>query len=164
MTDSLRCPLQSSTSRYMINRLSFRTMSIPWTQLLEISEITFITTTLLLLHHLSSVPSTILSSSAATSGWLDLLVFDAKGGEIWRSDVWSLGGVHFFACIWNSCIALACLISVIDELWLACNNLWDFMVWCGWELEVVDIYVMIYICDFKLLIFWLVLVLVEFWG
>jgi hypothetical protein len=29
------------------------------------------------------------------------LVFDAKGGEIWRSDVWFLGGAHFFACIWN---------------------------------------------------------------
>jgi hypothetical protein len=56
------------------------------------------------------------------------LVFDAKGGEIWRSDVWSLGGAHFFACIWNSYIALACLISVMHELWLACNNLWDFMV------------------------------------
>jgi hypothetical protein len=25
---------------------------------------------------------------------------------------------HFFACIWNSCIALACLISVMHELWL----------------------------------------------
>jgi hypothetical protein len=69
------------------------------------------------------------------------LVFDAKGGEIWRSDVWSLGGVHFFACIWNSCIALACLISVVHELWLACNNLWDlrYGVWCGWELELVVI-------------------------
>jgi hypothetical protein len=67
------------------------------------------------------------------------LVFDAKGGEIWRSDVWSLGGAHFFA--WNSCIALACLISVVHELWLACNILWDlrYGVWCGWELELVVI-------------------------
>jgi hypothetical protein len=45
MIDSLRCPLQSSTSRSMINKLSFKTTSIHWTQLLEISEIIFITTT-----------------------------------------------------------------------------------------------------------------------
>jgi hypothetical protein len=59
------------------------------------------------------------------------LVFDGNGGEIWRSDVWSLGGAHLLACIWNPCIALACLISVMHELWiglwLACNILWDSM-------------------------------------
>jgi hypothetical protein len=51
------------------------------------------------------------------------------------------GGLTFFACIWNSCIALACLISVMHELWLACNNLWDlrYGVWCGRELELVVI-------------------------
>jgi hypothetical protein len=49
-------------------------------------------------------PSAILSSSATTSGWLDLLVLDAKGGEIWRSDVWSLGGAHRFT--WFGTIAL----------------------------------------------------------
>jgi hypothetical protein len=32
-------------------------------------------------------PPAIVSSSSAASGLLDLLVFDAKGGEIWRSDV-----------------------------------------------------------------------------
>jgi hypothetical protein len=56
-------------------------------------------------------------------------------------------------CIWNSCIALAYLILVMHELWLARNNLWDLIVRCAWELELVDFYVMVYVCDFKLLSF-----------
>jgi hypothetical protein len=162
-------PLQSSIGRYIISRLSFR-----MSQCLEHSLWGLQRSFLSLLPNSSSTtsvvsPSAILSSSAA-SGRLDVLVFDVKGGKIWRSDMWSLGGAHLFACIWNSCIwnsciALAYLISVTHELWLACNNLWDLMVWRGWELELelVDFYVMVYVCDFKLLIFWLVLVLLEFW-
>jgi hypothetical protein len=56
MTDCLRCPPQSSISSYMISRLSFRTMSMPWTLLLETSEIIFIITIQLQIHHHSSVP------------------------------------------------------------------------------------------------------------
>jgi hypothetical protein len=56
MTNSLRCPLQSSINSYMISKLGFRTMSMLWTQPLEISEIIFIITIQLQLHHHSSVP------------------------------------------------------------------------------------------------------------
>jgi hypothetical protein len=127
---------QMSTSeqyqQYMINRLSFRTL-----QCLEHNFWRFQRSFLSLLPapdppH-SSVP---LSHSILLRRRLRMTRPSGiwcQRGEIW-SDVWSLGGAHLFACIWNSCIALACLILVMHELWLdfgwlviICETLWIVM-------------------------------------
>jgi hypothetical protein len=122
----------------MANGAMFATL---WTQHLGISEITFITTIPLQLHHHSSVP---LRHSILLRHRLRMTrpfgIWCQRGRDLEECCV-IYRGSSLLAYIWNSCIALACLISVVHELWLACNNLWDlrYGVWCGWELELVVI-------------------------
>jgi hypothetical protein len=58
------------------------------------------------------------------------LVFDAKGGEIWRSDVIFRGSSPL--CMHLEILHCTCMFNfsyawTLVGLWLDCNNLWVFM-------------------------------------